>query len=255
MMRWMEHFAIGDHKTYRLPSRSRQGYTLPSGIIINEVKHIKTVLGESGKRKFALHAASIQELKVSCSNAPQAGQNVVEYTIANSSNKHQACVLYRGVKGEAPPYYFGNAFYAAYYGGINKTQVANYYDSLDIAAPNPANENAIYSLGLLETGTKEYLTCFVFLVPKSGTLKVLEGGIPDCSLLIDAHAYVVELKEKGTFKQFYSLAAIQQYTTQTGYSVAPPKDPYFVKSVSLSAVELNIPTNEIFPDQYAEKVS
>ena len=77
---------------------------MPYKTIIDEVKHVNAVLGESGRRKFALHAASVQELQVRCRNAPEAGADVVEYTIANGSgNKPQACVLYRGVKGEAPP--------------------------------------------------------------------------------------------------------------------------------------------------------
>lgn len=230
---------------------------MPSKTIIDEVKHIKAVLGENGRRKFALCASSVQELRVSCRNAPEAGKDIVEYAIANgSNNKPQACVLYRGVKGEAPPYYFGNAFYAAYYGGINGTRVANYYDSLDITAPNPINENATYSLGLLATGTREYLTCFVFMVPpKSGTVKVLEGGIPDCSLLIDVHAYIVKIAQKGSFKQSFSQIAIRQYIAQTGYTVsAPNDDPYFVKTIGLEALEENIPTNEIFQNQYAEKI-
>ena len=83
---------------------------MPYKTIIDEVKHVNAVLGESGRRKFALHASSVQELQVRCRNAPEAGKDVVEYTIANGSgNKPQACILYRGVKGVAPPYYFGNA--------------------------------------------------------------------------------------------------------------------------------------------------
>ena len=228
---------------------------MPS-IIINEIRPIKKELGEAGKRKFSVHVSSTLELPVSCRNATEAGSNVVEYTIQNVSDKAQACVLYRGVKGEAPPYYFGNSFYAAYYGGINGKQIANYYGSLEIVAPNPANESAPYSLGMLSTGTTEYLTCFVFMVPpNSGAVKLLEGGISDCSLLIDVHAYIVRLVDVEKFRQFFSQAAIQQYITRSGYTVnAPKQDPYVVMSVSLDALEQDIPSNEIFQKQYALKV-
>ncbi|MDH2900052.1 MAG: hypothetical protein PXY39_03700 [archaeon] len=227
---------------------------MPS-IIINEIRPVKAELGELARRKFSAHVASTLELPVTCRNATEAGSNVVEYTIQNVSDKAQAFVLYRGVKGEAPPYYFGNAFYAAYYGGINGKQIANYYDSIEVIAPNPANESAPYSLGMLSTGTKEYLTCFVFMVPpNSGAIKLLEGGISDCSLLIDVHAYIVMLVEVAKLRQFFSQAAIQQYVTQTGYTVmAPKQDPYVVMSVSLEALEQNIPSNEIFQKQYALK--
>jgi hypothetical protein len=228
---------------------------LPSGIIINEIRPVKVELGESGRRKFSPHVVSNLELSVTLRNATEAGANVVEYTIQNNSDKSQACALYRGVKGEARPYFFGNAFYAAYFGGINGKQIANYYDSSTIIAPNPTNENAPYSLGMLSTGTKEYLTCFVFMVPpNSGTVKLLEGGITNSNLLIDVHAYIVKLVEVAKFRQFFSLAAIQQYVMQSGYTVnAPKQDPYVVMSVSVEALEENIPSNEIFQKQYALK--
>jgi hypothetical protein len=227
---------------------------LPS-IIVSEVKPIKAELGETANRKFAPHVTSTQELSVSSRNASEAGSGVVEYTIKNTTAKAQACVLYRGISGEARPYYFGNTFYAAYYGGINGKSVANYYESVEMAAPNPANENAPFSLAMLSTGTKEYLTCFVFMVPpNSGSVKLLEGGISDPSLLMDVHAYIVKLLEVAKFRQYYSQSAIQQYILQSGYTVSAPKqDPYVVISVSLEALEQNIPTNEIFPKQYALK--
>jgi hypothetical protein len=229
---------------------------MPS-VIIYEIRPIKAELGEDAKRKFSAHVTSTLELPVSCRNASEAGSNVVEYTIQNGSDKAQACVLYRGVKGEARPYYFGNAFYAAYYGGINGKRLANYYESVELVAPNPANENVPYSLGMLSTGTKEYLTCFFFIVPpNSGTVKLLEGGISDSSLLMDLHAYIVKLVEVAKFRQSFSQAAIARYVTQSGYTVSAPKqDPYQVVSVSLDALEQNIPTNEIFPKQYALKVA
>jgi hypothetical protein len=224
-------------------------------IIINETKAVKAELGELARRKFSAHVTSTLELPVTLRNATEAGGNVVEYVIQNNSDKPQACVLYRGLRGEVPSYYFGNSFFAAYYGGVSAKQIANYYDSTEIKAPNPASEIAPYSLGMLSTGTKEYLTCFVFMVPQnSGTVKVLEGGVANSSRLIDVHAYVVKLVEVARFRQFFSQAAVQQYITQSGYTVnAPKQDPYIVNSVSLQALEDNIPSNEIFQKQYALK--
>ena len=224
--------------------------------VINEVKYVNSLLGENGGRKFPIHVTSLEELRVATENAPEAGEDTVEYTIQNGSSKPHACGLYRGVRGKALPYYFGNAFFAAFYGGINGRRIADYHDSLDIVAHNQVNENGMNSLGVLATGTKEYLTCFVYLLPPRSSTKVLEGGIRDASLLLDMHTYAVKLLEVGRFKQFFSEIAVRQYIAQTGYVfTAPLNDPYVVKTVVLETLEQNIPTNEIFPNQYAEKIA
>lgn len=220
---------------------------IPAPKIVKEVPYVGANEKENG-RYFGLHKASDYQLPVSCQMAPQYGSDVVQYTISNSTSQPLACVLYRGVTGLAPPYYFGNAFGQGVYYSMG---IAQYYDTTALSGPIPVNENAMYFLASLYVGNSQYLTCFVFVVPAGGSVQVLEGGIPDCSLLIDAHAYIVSLMNVNTFCETYSEAAVLQYESQTGISVPSSPNPYAVSTVSMLAVESNIPSNEIFPGQGA----
>jgi len=76
--------------------------------IVSEMKYLPP---EIVGRRFGIHVTSAQEIPVKAENAPDQGQGVVKYTATNPYDVPVAFVLYRGVAGLAPPYYFGNAFY------------------------------------------------------------------------------------------------------------------------------------------------
>jgi hypothetical protein len=225
-------------------------------VIIREVEFLRRLLGKEVNRKYTLKLSSAQELQVSCRDAAEYGSDTVEYTFTNQSTQPQACVLYRGATGIAPPYYFGNAFYAAYYGGIStdngKTyqQAAVFYDSTQIKAPTPSTPDGAGALVVLDTGSAQKLVCFVFMVPSTTSLRVLEGGL-SCKVLVDVHAYVVDIVRKESFCVYYNSDAVSQYQSQTGYAVRSPPNPFQVPSVLVKAVEPSIPTNEVIPAQYA----
>lgn len=217
--------------------------------IIREVESVAKHLGADKERRYGIHVQSANEIPVSCAMAPQYGQDVVQYTFDNSAcTEPVACVLYRGVTGLAPAYFFGNAFGQGVYVPMG---IASYYNSLTLDAPTPANENANYALASLNTGGSQLLTCFIFIVPAGGKIQALEGGIPSCSMLVDVHAYVVTLSAQGAYCETYSQAAVLQYESQTGIPVPPQTDPYQVDTVLMTTIEPNTPTNEIIPGQYA----
>ncbi|MEM3185504.1 MAG: hypothetical protein QXQ39_02330 [Conexivisphaerales archaeon] len=222
--------------------------------IVNEVDAVASMLGRIPSR-FELHATSEQELPVAARNRPDLGSNIVEWSFTNPSSVPQACVLYRGVQGLAPPYYFGNAFYAAYYGKITadgqSQQAAVYYDKLNLIAPIPPNPQGVYYLAELNTGNRNrLLNCFIFIVPAKSKIAVYEGGIPDASLAIDVHGYIVQLSNKEIYCNYYNEQAVLQYERQTGYQVQAPGNPYQVDTVLMTALLGNIPVNEIFSNQY-----
>jgi hypothetical protein len=225
-------------------------------MIVREAQLAGKLLGSQIGRKYGVTPRSLQELQVACRNASEYGSDIVEYTFVNPSPQPQACVLYRGATGITPPYYFGNAFYAAYYGGISMDRGASYqqaavfYDSTRIVAPMPEGPDGLGALAILDTQTPEKLVCFVFMVPPSGTLSVLEGGL-NCGVLVDVHAYLVGIMETENFCVWYNQQAASQYQSQTGYLVKYPPDPFQVKSILMEALERNIPENQVLSDQYA----
>jgi|GEM_PF-2410912 hypothetical protein len=225
-------------------------------MIIREAEFLRRLLGKEANRRHALKLRSVQELQVSCRDATEYGSNTVEYTFTNQFSQPQACVLYRGATGITPPYYFGNAFYAAYYDGIStdngKTyqQAAIFYDSTQTKAPTPLTPDGVGALVVLDTGSTHKLVCFVFMVPANGNLKMLEGGL-SCQVLVDVHAYIVGIAKKESFCVSYSSGAVSQYQSQTGFIVKSPSDPFQVSSVLVKAAEPNIPTNEVLTGQYA----
>ncbi|MDG7032835.1 MAG: hypothetical protein JRM97_09430 [Nitrososphaerota archaeon] len=215
-------------------------------MIVDEISTMKNVPRPSQ----ALHPASQYELPVTVANAPAQGSGVVSYTFTNPGPTPAACVLYRGVSGLAPAYYFGNAFGPGVYAGlINGQHAATYYSSQSLEAPTPSSPDGVYSMAQLHTAGTESLTCFVFIVPARGTLLAYEGGIPDASLVNDLHAYVVDLGSPQEFCITYSPEAVAQYELQTGYSVSPPPNPYTTTTVLMSAKE-EVPANQVFPGQY-----
>jgi len=221
-------------------------------MMINEIGLVNKVLKEQAHRLYGVHISSTQELQVTATNAPSYGQDVVEYTITNPNNVDNLCVLYRGVQNLAPPYFFGNAFYAIYVGSINGAgPIAYFANASQLKAPLPASETDEYPLAVLNTGTSDGLPCFIFAVPAGGSIKLLEGGIPDASQLIDMHAYIVTASDSTNYCITYSQEAVAQYEMQTGTIVNTPTDPFNANTVLMTAVEPNIPSNEVLPGQYA----
>lgn len=178
--------------------------------------------------------------------AKSLGNNVVEYAISNPADVLQYCVLYRGVQDIAPPYFFGNAFYAAY-------MEMNIADFIALTPPTTFNPNDRYPLVALDVGLPELLVCFCFPVPPKSTISILEGGIPNANLLVDMHAYIVKLLDIASLNVFYNAAAVAQYNLQSGSNVGYMPDPTFI--AGRIATGLALPTNEIFPLQYALKKS
>ncbi|MEM3671277.1 MAG: hypothetical protein QW767_06000 [Thermoprotei archaeon] len=203
-------------------------------------------------RYLASPRLALEELPVSASGRPDLGPDTVQYTVENGSSSAKAAVLYRGLAGQVEPYFFGNAFGpGVYYGLVNGVRVANYYASIALEAPLPANPLGVYYMAQLYTGSSRLLTCFIFVVPGRGSLKIYEGGISDVSKLQDLHAYVVGLSGKGEYCVHYSDQAVTQYKLQTGYSVVPPENPYTVETVLMSPSANNVPVNQVYKNQYA----
>ena len=217
--------------------------------IVSEMKYLPP---EIVGRRFGIHVTSAQEIPVKAENAPDQGQGVVKYTATNPYDVPVAFVLYRGVAGLAPPYYFGNAFYAAYVSSINgEPPIAYWYTEPDLRAPTPSSPDGAYALGVIDAGNGRDVVAFIFVVPPSSSLSFYEGGIPDASQLVDMHAYIVGIRQE-EFCVHYSKAAVTQYMAQTGYTVSGlPPNPFTHASVLMTPREPNYPTNEIMPGQYA----
>jgi hypothetical protein len=217
--------------------------------IINEMRFLPP---EIAGRRFGIHVAPQYELPVRAENAPDQGQGVVKFTVTNPYDEPVAFVLYRGVRGLAPPYYFGNAFYSVYLASINwGPPVASWYTASELRAPTPSSPDGQYSLGVIEAGGGRDIVAFIFVAPPKSPLSFYEGGIPDASQLVDMHAYIVDIKPS-QFCVHYSKLAVLQYVTQTGYHVSGlPPNPFTATSVLMTPREPDYPTNEIIPGQYA----
>ncbi|MEM0117715.1 MAG: hypothetical protein QXV32_04655 [Conexivisphaerales archaeon] len=222
--------------------------------IIREVEYVAKILGRDAGLSYQLHAATAGELKLSVRARPDLGSDIVEWIMTNDTSIDQSCVLYRGVRGLAPPYYFGNAFYAVYYGTIQSNgtseQAARYLHTTEPAAPLPSDPQGLYYLAELNTGSSMLLNCFVFAVPAKSSLSAYEGGIADATKAYDLHAFTVSLADPGIYCVHYNQDAVSQYERQTGFRVIPPPNPYQVETVQMFPKQNPVPRNEVFSGQY-----
>ena len=223
-----------------------------------EIREVEVLAKISGlKREAPAELAppgAAASLPITVKNRPDLGKDVVEYDVSNSGMVGKFFVLYRGVQGLAPAYFFGNAFFAVYLGDIQGQGPTAYWLGVEDSPTNlPENPNSSYALGVLKTASAQGLVCFLFYVLPGATMRFLEGGIPDASRLTHLTAFVVA-PSMGELCVHYSQGAVSQYESQTGYSVTNvPTDPSTIVTLLATPAATSYPTNEIIQGQYAAK--